>query len=840
MKNILLLIIFIVACTTNLHAQNPLVKQWDKRFGGTDVDGFNSFQQTTDGGFILGGWSKSGISGDKTQPSWGSYYDYWIVKIDSLGLKQWDKRFGGTNDDYLYSVQQTTDGGYILGGYSWSGLSGDKTQPSWGNADYWIVKIDSLGIKQWDKRLGGTGDDELHSLQQTTDGGYILGGISNSGIGGDKTQPSWGSEDYWIVKIDSLGIIQWDKRFGGMGYDYLCSLEQTTDGGYILGGYSSSGTGGDKTQPSWGGSFDYWIVKIDSLGIKQWDKRFGGTLYDYFYSLKQTTDGEYILGGYSNSGISGNKTQPSWGGGDYWIVKINSLGMKKWDKRFGGTSDEELYNIFLTSDGGYIISGDSYSSISGDKTENNLGTEQTWVVKTDSLGNTQWDKTIFTTGHDENGLAIQTKDGCYAMSNVTAGGIGGDKTQPSQGSFDYWIIKFCDSTLAVIPTVNLAASDTNLCETNCIDFTDISTNNPTSWQWTFNGANITSSTLQNPKGICYNTNGNYDVTLIACNSAGCDTLTINNFIIVDAIPTINLGIDTTICIGDSMLLDAGAGFASYLWSNNSTTQTITVASPGVYTVQITSGNCVSTDTVIVNFIPCALPVVSLASSDTILCEKQSINFFDLSLNNPTSWQWYFPGAQPDTSSLQNPTGIYYPSYGQFDVSLKACNAGGCDSLFFPNFISVLQNPPAPTVTVNGSLMCSSPAFAYAWYETSNLTLLLSTSQCYQPTVPGNYFLIIADSNGCSTPSATIAITSMQNENNHACILTYNGSQLLVQGNCITDSESSVYIYDAQGKEIYTTQLSSSSVNLPITNNGIYFYRVVSHGVTSQGKFSFQK
>ena len=153
---------------------------------------------------------------------------------------------------------------------------------------------------------------------------------------------------------------------------------------------------------------------------------------------------------------------------------------------------------------------------------------------------------------------------------------------------------------------------------------------------------------------------------------------------------------------------------------------------------------------------------------------------------------------------------------------------------------MLQNPPAPTVTVNGSLICSSPAYSYAWYETSNLTLLLSTSQCHQPTVPGNYFVIIADSNGCSTPSATIAITALQNENNNDCILTFNGSHLHLQGNCIVDAESYVYIYDAQGKQIYATQLSLASVNLPITNNGIYFYRVVSHGVTSQGKFSFKK
>ncbi|MBK8847974.1 MAG: T9SS type A sorting domain-containing protein [Bacteroidetes bacterium] len=332
------------------------------------------------------------------------------------------------------------------------------------------------------------------------------------------------------------------------------------------------------------------------------------------------------------------------------------------------------------------MGGRSQSGISGDKTESNLGAEQTWVVKTDSFGSKQWDKTLHTNNNAGDGLgfAIQTKDGCYVMANSTGAGIGGDKTQASQGLWDYWIIKFCDSTSSITPMVNLG------------------------------------------------------------------------------------------------------------------------------------------------------------TSDTIFCDKQSINFFDLSLNNPTSWQWYFPGALPDTSTLQNPIGIYYPSYGQFNISLKACNAAGCDSLFLPLFIAELQSPPAPVVTLNGSMMCSSPAYSYAWYETGNLTLLLSSNQCYQPTVTGNYFVIIADSNGCSTPSATTAITSMQNENNHTCIPVFDGTHLNLQGNCIIEHQSFLYIYDAQGKEVFASQLSSTGVDLPLTTNGIYFYRIVSRGGTSHGKFSFVK
>jgi hypothetical protein len=218
------------------------------------------------------------------------------------------------------------------------------------------------------------------------------------------------------------------------------------DGGYILGGYSYSSISGDKTQTTWGYS-DYWIIKIDSLGIKQWDKDFGGTDYDYCYSLRQTKDGGYILHGTSTSGISGNKLVASWGGFDYWTIKTDSLGNKEWEKAFGGNQDDLPGTVFITADNGYLLSGTSKSPISGNKTENNLGYEQTWIVKTDSLGTKQWDKTIFTNGNDETGIAIQAKDECYIMAIESAGGIAGYKTQDSWNSRDYWIIKFCDSTL---------------------------------------------------------------------------------------------------------------------------------------------------------------------------------------------------------------------------------------------------------------------------------------------------------------------------------------------------------------------------------------------------------
>ena len=291
-----------------------------------------------------------------------------------------------------------------------------------------------------------------------------MGGSSKSGVSGDKTQPNWDSTentfDYWIVKIDSLGNKQWDKVFGGIRNDYLYSVHQTYDGGYLLGGYSYSGISGDKTQPNWdstGNTSDYWVVKIDSIGNQLWDKDFGGTSYDLLTSLSQTFDKGFILAGNTFSGISGDKTEDLCGGIgdiDYWIIKIDSFGNKQWDKDLGGnSSDPSLGNISQTIDGGLLIGGSSLSPIGCDKTENNLGNEEAWTIKTDSLGFKQWDKTLHTNTlvFSEPGFAIQTKDGCYVIANFTAAGIGGDKSQPnwdnSNSTSDYWIIKFCDSTL---------------------------------------------------------------------------------------------------------------------------------------------------------------------------------------------------------------------------------------------------------------------------------------------------------------------------------------------------------------------------------------------------------
>jgi hypothetical protein len=376
------LILFINTINITAFSQcEPLVVQ--RTIGGNLDDILRDGYATSDGGWILGGSSSSGISGEKTQNSRGGS-DYWIVKLNRdlarRTYKQWDKTFGGSSFDILRTLQQTLDGGYILGGYSSSPISGEKTQSSRGGSDYWIVKLDNSGNKQWDKTIGGSGADTLISIQQTLDGGYILGGYSRSGISGEKTQGGRGGSDYWIVKLDNSGNKQWDKTMGGSGEDNRTTLQQVGDGGYILGGRSKSPISGQKTQNSRGG-FDYWIVRLTRARQILWDKTIGGSSDDFLAALQQTRLASgYILGGYSLSNQSGEKTENSMGGLDYWIVMTDNTGIKQWDKTIGGSGDDVLMFIHQYQQHVFVAAGYSRSSNTGCKTGATRGLADYWIV----------------------------------------------------------------------------------------------------------------------------------------------------------------------------------------------------------------------------------------------------------------------------------------------------------------------------------------------------------------------------------------------------------------------------------------------------------------------------
>ncbi|GGB97635.1 CBM96 family carbohydrate-binding protein [Dyadobacter sediminis] len=361
---------------------------------------------------------------------------------------QWDKTIGGPGIGVLFTSKQTADGGYILGGIGSSATGFDKTDPGFGGGDYWIVKVSATGVKEWDRAYGGTGNEYLYSVDLTADGGYILGGSSNSNKGGDKSEDYRGgvvegvsNNDYWIVKIAADGTKEWDKTLGGSGIDDVQSIVQTSDGGYVIGGVSNSGIGVDKSQAQIG-LYDFWVVKLAANGSKQWDKTLGRNDFEESCVVRQTADGGYVLGGTSFNRQSANNI-------DYLVIRLAPNGTPLWQKVFGGTGTEYLTSLEVTKDGGYIVGGYSDTNANGDKSEGSQqvpnssgGFRDYWVLKLTQDGSKEWDRTL----GGNNGSSFlhslyQTSDEGYILGGYSEANAGRSKSEKSKGGNDFWAVK---------------------------------------------------------------------------------------------------------------------------------------------------------------------------------------------------------------------------------------------------------------------------------------------------------------------------------------------------------------------------------------------------------------
>lgn len=417
MKKLLTITLLIYNCSF-LEAQPTI--QWQKTFGGTNTDEAKSIQQTTDGGYIVLGNTYS-IDIDVT----GNHglCDTWVVKMNGSGVPQWQKTFGGSGSDLSSAIQQTSDGGYIFTGWS-NSIDGDLTG-NYGFEDVWVVKLDSIGNIQWQQSYGGSGSDQSYDIQQTIDGGFILAGISSSND--NDVSSNFGCFDYWILKLDDSGIIEWEKSFGGSGCEYVSSIQETTDGGYIVAGWTGSNDG-DVTVNY--GEYDYWIVKLDSSGIMQWQNSYGALHDDQAYSIQQTIDGGYAVAGASFLTVDDDE-------GNYWVLKLDNLGILQWQKTFGGTADDGAYSIQQTADGGYILAGGSNSN-DGDVTGNH-GALDYWIVKMNSSGDLEWEKSFGGTADETPTSIQQTTDGGFIVAGWS---VSNDfDLTGSYGLGDYWVVK---------------------------------------------------------------------------------------------------------------------------------------------------------------------------------------------------------------------------------------------------------------------------------------------------------------------------------------------------------------------------------------------------------------
>ena len=405
----------------SLAAQDIL---WEKSYGGRHAEYLMDAVPTADYGFILAGSSLSGKTGNKNQPNSGDL-DYWVWKMDESGELDWQKSFGGTGTDLLQSIRVTNDGGFILAGNSNSPKGPQKSEDSRGGDDFWVIKLDAKGGEQWQRTIGGSGQEKLQSVCPTKDGGFILGGTSSSQKSAEKKENSFGNLDYWIVKLDYEGKVEWQKVFGGTHVDELRSIEQTADRGYILGGYSNSTATGNKSNKNVGAG-DYWVLKLDAKGEIQWQKVIGGDRDDQLYVAHQALDGGYLLGGNSNSNPSNNKTVGNGNGSDFWVVKLNGDGIFVWQESYDIGNVDVLTSLVENKDGTLLLGGFAKSEIgqtSKKKDDNDIN--DYIVIKTTSKGDELWRRSIGSDGQDILRKVVETRDGGYLLagfSNPTSHG----------------------------------------------------------------------------------------------------------------------------------------------------------------------------------------------------------------------------------------------------------------------------------------------------------------------------------------------------------------------------------------------------------------------------------
>jgi hypothetical protein len=360
---------------------------WSNTYGGAGSEFANSFVQTSDGGYaIIGSIILFG--------SGGSYSaDAWLVKTDSAGNMQWNKTYGGPGTDLLDSIVQTSDGGYAMGGVTNSSGSSEGS--------VWLVKTDSSGNVQWNKTYGGTGGTIANSIVQTGDGGFALAGAKASDVGGPN--------DFWLVKTDSAGNLQWNITYGGADNDVANSLVRTNDGGFAMAGFLG---------------YYPWLVRTDSAGNMQWNKTYGGS-GDNFNSVIQTSDNGYAITGYTSQKA--------------WLVKTDSLGNLQWNRTY--SQGFEAYSVVQATDGRYAIAGQVIGS---------NGLLNTWLAKTDAAGNVQWNQTY--AGGQGLVSVIATTDGGYALlSSINPTGNNYDS--------DIWLIK-TDANGVISPTPTPTPSPT--------------------------------------------------------------------------------------------------------------------------------------------------------------------------------------------------------------------------------------------------------------------------------------------------------------------------------------------------------------------------------------------
>ena len=685
----LILLLFAFCCFSNfLYTQNPSVTKYQKIFSGTGNEEIWDIKQTLDSNYIAVGFTGSVGAGN---------YDVFVIKIDSVGTKLWEKTYGGISSDGGFSIELTNDGGYILTGYSYSFGSG--------NGDVYTLKINNVGNVMWSKTYDGASNDIGFSIKQTQDNGFAIFGQTN-GLGA-------GLNDFYLLKTNNLGNLIWSKTFGGSEQDALNDgIITSIDQGFLMVG---------QTRSFGSGNYDGYVIKTDSLGNVQWSASYGTAYQDELWQVKETNDGGFILVGFScDATIEGN----------VWLLKIDNAGTIQWSKKYGGTLTEQAYGVCLAKDGGYTLTTLSYSF----STNSSI-----LIIHTDSLGNVLWSKLYGTQSKHRIPFAIiPTNDDGYITGGLIA--------NPPAFIEDFYFIK----------------TDKNG-NSGCLD----STINLSALNYT---PNVSSGSITNTGGVAVNAS-----TIVSNQNLAENTLCLAICNI-----SLNANISNVICFGNSngtATISPSNGTNPYTYSWNTspiqTTATAINLTAGNYTISVTDSiGCVSDTNITITQPPLQLNVSSTSVTNTTCGNSNgAATLHIIGGTNPYSFNWSPSGGTDSTA-----TGL---SSGTF--SCFVFDSNGCEDT-----ANVIIGSSAPVLSNQMLTICSNQSITIGG-------TIHSTSGMYTDLI------VAGATNGCDS-TVTTNLTVLPPVTSFQTLIVCPGSSVTVGGNTHTTTG------------IYTDLITAGSIN----------------------------
>lgn len=438
MARLIILSIVIALHLCGLHpvacSQSAPSIEWSRCLGGTSSEEAYGIDRTTDGGFIVTGHTFS-TNFDVSGPNQG-LRDLWVLKLSADGMLEWEHTYGGSGSERGLDVKRTSDGGYIVVG--WTDSNDGDVVGQHGGTDVWVLKLDPAGLLQWQRCLGGSSTEEGYAVIQTDDGGYMIAGPTLSNDGDVNGCPN--GANGWLTKLDQEGNLQWQRCFGGPGNDSFWTLTEANDGGYVLAG----GTNSYNTPivPGVYGPVSFWILKLDAIGNFEWERVLGGSANDNAFAIQQTPDGGYLAAGYvsASSGIA----TCSNGDTDVWLVKLDADGVPEWNRCFGGTSGEIANGMALTAYGTCLITG-LVRSTDGDVQGHHGGENDGWLLEVDATGELLWQRCIGGSGGDYIRCITPIGNDGFAVAGST-NSTNGDVNGFIGGTSDVWVVKFAPLT----------------------------------------------------------------------------------------------------------------------------------------------------------------------------------------------------------------------------------------------------------------------------------------------------------------------------------------------------------------------------------------------------------